>query len=113
MHEIIQRAGATGTKEIALGMCHRGRLNQLVNISGKHPNEMFAEFEGKLFTNSGSGDVKYHQGYSSNVMTDGGEVHLALQPNPSHLEIVSCCGSARARQDRRQNVDEVLSVSVW
>ncbi|HCO08906.1 MAG TPA: 2-oxoglutarate dehydrogenase E1 component [Acinetobacter ursingii] len=114
MHEIIQRAGATGTKEIALGMCHRGRLNQLVNIFGKHPNEMFAEFEGKLFTNSGSGDVKYHQGYSSNVMTDGGEVHLALQPNPSHLEIVSpvAVGSARARQDRRQNVDEVLSVSV-
>jgi 2-oxoglutarate dehydrogenase E1 component len=114
MHEIIQRAGSTGSKEIALGMCHRGRLNQLINIFGKHPNDMFAEFEGKLFTSSGSGDVKYHQGFSSNVMTPGGEVHLALQPNPSHLEIVSpvAVGSARARQDRRKNVDEVLSVSV-
>ncbi|PVZ78580.1 2-oxoglutarate dehydrogenase E1 component [Serratia sp. S1B] len=114
MHEIIERAGATGTKEIALGMCHRGRLNQLVNIFGKQPSDLFAEFDGKPFTNSGSGDVKYHQGFSSNVMTSGGEVHLALQPNPSHLEIVSpvAVGSARARQDRRKNVNEVLSVSV-
>ena len=101
--ELIQRAGSYGTKEIVIGMAHRGRLNVLVNILGKKPTNLFDEFAGKTFNQSGSGDVKYHQGYSSNVMTPGGEMHLALAFNPSHLEIVSPVveGSVRARQDRR------------
>jgi 2-oxoglutarate dehydrogenase E1 component len=87
-----------------MAMAHRGRLNVLVNILGKNPVEMFEEFEGKRLVNT-SGDVKYHQGFSSNVMTPGGEVHMALGFNPSHLEI-SCpvvVGSGRARQDRRND----------
>ncbi|WP_097461703.1 2-oxoglutarate dehydrogenase E1 component [Mangrovitalea sediminis] len=103
--ELIQRAGSYGAKEIVLGMAHRGRLNVLVNILGKNPKDLFDEFEGKKLQVSGSGDVKYHQGFSSNVMTPGGEVHLALAFNPSHLEIVSPVaeGSVRARQTRRED----------
>ena len=105
LDEVIQRAGASTTKEIVIGMAHRGRLNVLVNILGKNPSELFDEFEGKILNNDGSGDVKYHQGFSSNVRTPGGEVHLALAFNPSHLEIVSPVveGSVRARQDRRMD----------
>ena len=101
---LIHRAGEYGGKEIVLGMAHRGRLNVLVNVLGKNPAELFEEFEGKKLVNT-SGDVKYHQGFSSNVMTPGGEVHLALAFNPSHLEIVSPVveGSCRARMDRRQD----------
>jgi 2-oxoglutarate dehydrogenase E1 component len=114
LDEIIQRAGSGGTKEIVLGMAHRGRLNVLVNILGKNPKELFDEFEGKKLADSGSGDVKYHQGFSSNVMTPGGEVHLAMAFNPSHLEIVSpvVVGSVRARQTRREDKDgsQVLPV---
>lgn len=101
---LIHRAGHYGAKEIVLGMAHRGRLNTLVNILGKNPAELFDEFEGKQFIGT-SGDVKYHQGFSSNVMTAGGEVHLAMAFNPSHLEIVSPVveGSVRARQDRRDD----------
>ena len=101
---LIDRAGSYGAKEIVLGMAHRGRLNVLVNIMGKNPAELFDEFAGKRLINT-SGDVKYHQGFSSNRLTSGGEVHLALGFNPSHLEIVSpvVIGSARARQDRRED----------
>jgi len=101
--ELIQRAGSYGAKEIVVGMAHRGRLNVLVNTLGKNPKDLFDEFEGKKQIDMGSGDVKYHQGFSSNVMTPGGEVHLALSFNPSHLEIVSPVveGSVRARQSRR------------
>merc|ERR1711965_350494 len=104
--EAIQRVGGYGAKEICIGMAHRGRLNVLVNILGKNPVELFDEFEGKV-AYSGSGDVKYHQGFSSNMMTPGGEVHLALAFNPSHLEIVAPVieGSVRARQDRRDDPD--------
>ena len=101
---VIRRSGEYGVKEIVMAMAHRGRLNVLVNILGKNPAEMFEEFEGKRLVNT-SGDVKYHQGFSSNVMTPGGEIHLALGFNPSHLEI-SCpvmIGSGRARQDRRND----------
>ena len=101
---LVRSSGEYGCKEIVLSMAHRGRLNVLVNVLGKNPAEMFDEFEGKRLVNT-SGDVKYHQGFSSNVMTPGGEVHLALGFNPSHLEI-SCpvvIGSARARQDRRDD----------
>jgi len=104
LSELVQRVGAYGAKEIVIGMAHRGRLNVLVNIFGKNPVELFDEFEGKKRYES-SGDVKYHQGFSSNIMTEGGEVHLALAFNPSHLEIVAPVveGSVRARQERRDD----------
>jgi len=106
LDELVQRAGSYEVKEVVIGMAHRGRLNVLINTFGKQPSELFDEFEGKAIYNS-SGDVKYHQGFSSNIMTAGGELHLALAFNPSHLEIVSPVveGSVRARQDRRKNVD--------
>ncbi|MEM8661857.1 MAG: 2-oxoglutarate dehydrogenase E1 component, partial [Pseudomonadota bacterium] len=104
LNEMIQRCGSEGAKEVVIGMAHRGRLNVLINILGKNPSELFAEFEGRAQYES-SGDVKYHQGFSSNVMTPGGELHLALSFNPSHLEIVSPVveGSVRARQERRND----------
>ncbi|MDH0896197.1 MULTISPECIES: 2-oxoglutarate dehydrogenase E1 component [unclassified Pseudomonas] len=116
LDEIIQRCGSYGTQEIVIGMAHRGRLNVLVNTFGKNPRDLFDEFEGKQVEGLSSGDVKYHQGFSSNVMTSGGEVHLALAFNPSHLEIVSPVveGSVRARQDRRNDAsgDKVLPISI-
>ncbi|MBS24753.1 MAG: 2-oxoglutarate dehydrogenase E1 component [Gammaproteobacteria bacterium] len=115
LDEIVQRAGRYGAKEIVLGMAHRGRLNVLVNILGKNPAELFDEFEGKAVYQS-SGDVKYHQGFSSNIMTAGGELHMALAFNPSHLEIVSPVveGSVRARQSRREDKEgkEVVPIIV-
>jgi len=104
LSEMVQRCGSYGVQEIVLGMAHRGRLNVLINILGKNPSELFAEFEGRAEYET-SGDVKYHQGFSSNVMTPGGELHLALSFNPSHLEIVSPVveGSVRARQERRND----------
>ncbi len=115
LSEMVQRSGSYGAKEIVIGMAHRGRLNVLVNIFGKNPSDLFAEFEGRAVYDK-SGDVKYHQGFSSNVMTQGGEVHLALAFNPSHLEIVSPVveGSVRARQDRRQDAkgDTVVPVVI-
>ncbi|NRB40027.1 MAG: 2-oxoglutarate dehydrogenase E1 component [Pseudomonadales bacterium] len=110
MDAMIQRAGSYKVKEIVIGMAHRGRLNLLVNTLGKSPSELFNEFDGKV-DYVGSADVKYHQGFSSNVMTPGGEMHLAMAFNPSHLEIVSPVveGSVRARQDRRNdNTGEIV-----
>ncbi|MBK6287362.1 MAG: 2-oxoglutarate dehydrogenase E1 component [Gammaproteobacteria bacterium] len=106
LDELIQRGGSYGAKEIVVGMAHRGRLAVLVNIFGKNPASLFEEFEGRAIY-QGSGDVKYHQGFSSNIMTAGGEMHIALAFNPSHLEIVAPVveGSVRARQDRRRNRD--------
>lgn len=114
MDEVIQRAGSYGAKEIVIGMAHRGRLNVLVNIFGKNPANLFEEFEGKKRVKHGSGDVKYHQGFSSDVMTPGGDMHLALAFNPSHLEIVTPVveGSVRARQDRRGDVNGKLVVPI-
>jgi len=111
--EVVQRAGKYGVKEIVLGMTHRGRLNVLVNILGKNPADLFDEFEGKAIYET-SGDVKYHQGFSSNIMTAGGEVHMALAFNPSHLEIVAPVieGSVRARQSRRKDKDGKLVLPV-
>ncbi|ABV37421.1 Oxoglutarate dehydrogenase (succinyl-transferring) [Shewanella sediminis HAW-EB3] len=103
MREIIYRAGEAGTKEVVVGMAHRGRLNLLINVLGKKPSELFDEFAGKHSDElNGSGDVKYHQGFSSDFETPGGNVHLALAFNPSHLEIVNpvVMGSVRARLDR-------------
>jgi len=115
MDELIQRCGTYGAKEIVIGMAHRGRLNVLINTLGKAPADLFDEFDGKASFDH-SGDVKYHQGFSSNVLTPGGEVHLALAFNPSHLEIVSPVveGSVRARQDRRGDTEgeTVVPVSI-
>jgi len=103
MDELIQRGGKNGVQEIVIGMAHRGRLNVLVNTLGKMPADLFAEFEHKAAEDLPAGDVKYHQGFSSDVSTPGGPVHLSLAFNPSHLEIVNPVveGSVRARQDRR------------
>jgi 2-oxoglutarate dehydrogenase E1 component len=113
LSEMVQRCGSYRAQEIVIGMAHRGRLNVLVNILGKNPSELFAEFEGRAQYES-SGDVKYHQGFSSNVMTPGGEIHLALSFNPSHLEIVSPVveGSVRARQERRHDETGELVVPI-
>ncbi len=103
MDEIIQQAGVIGVKEVVIGMAHRGRLNVLVNSMGKLPADLFAEFDHTAPEDLPSGDVKYHQGFSSDVSTTGGAVHLSLAFNPSHLEIVNPVveGSVRARMDRR------------
>ena len=116
MDELVQRAGASGVQEIVIGMAHRGRLNVLVNILGKMPKDLFAEFEGKAASDLPGGDVKYHNGFSSDISTPGGPVHLSLAFNPSHLEIVNPVveGSVRARQERRgdKDGDSVLPVLV-
>ncbi|CUS48854.1 MAG: 2-oxoglutarate dehydrogenase E1 component SucA [Idiomarinaceae bacterium HL-53] len=99
---LIRRSGEQGAKEVVVGMAHRGRLNLLINVLGKKPKELFDEFAGKNTTDK-AGDVKYHMGFSSDFATEGGDVHLALAFNPSHLEIVNpvVMGSVRARMDRR------------
>ena len=116
MDELIQRGGAMGLQEIVIGMAHRGRLNVLVNSLGKVPADLFAEFDHTAPEDLPSGDVKYHQGFSSDVATTGGPVHLTLAFNPSHLEIVNPVveGSVRARMDRRGDPkgDQVLPVLV-
>jgi len=105
MDDLIQRGGEQGVEECVIGMAHRGRLNVLVNLLGKSPSVLFNEFEGKYDTAHmhGSGDVKYHKGFSSDLRTPGGNVHVALAFNPSHLEVVNPVveGSVRARQERR------------
>jgi 2-oxoglutarate dehydrogenase E1 component len=116
LDQLIQRAGAAGVGEIVLGMAHRARLNVLVNTLGKMPGDLFSEFEGKGSQDLPAGDVKYHQGFSSDVSTPGGPVHLTLAFNPSHLEIVNPVveGSVRARQHRRKDAkgDQVLPVLI-
>ncbi|MCK9509921.1 MAG: 2-oxoglutarate dehydrogenase E1 component [Pigmentiphaga sp.] len=116
MDEVVLHAGSTEVQEIVIGMAHRGRLNLLVNILGKMPGDLFAEFEGKHKNDLTDGDVKYHNGFSSDVSTPGGPVHLSLAFNPSHLEIVNPVveGSVRARQERRGDTDgnQVLPVLV-
>jgi 2-oxoglutarate dehydrogenase E1 component len=116
MDELIQQAGAKGVQEIVIGMAHRGRLNVLVNTLGKMPKDLFAEFDHTAPEDLPSGDVKYHQGFSSDVSTPGGPVHLSLAFNPSHLEIVNPVveGSVRARMDRRGDTkgSQVLPVLV-
>lgn len=103
LDELIQQAGTKGVREVVIGMAHRGRLNVLINLLGKQPQALFEEFEGLEKPLEGTtGDVKYHLGFSSDVDTPGGPVHLALAFNPSHLEIIDPVveGSVRARQDR-------------
>ncbi|MGR8931319.1 MAG: 2-oxoglutarate dehydrogenase E1 component [Gammaproteobacteria bacterium] len=105
LDELIQRAGECKVSEVVIGMAHRGRLNVLVNVLGKSPAALFGEFEGTHMSSPGAltGDVKYHMGFSSNIATPGGPIHLTLAFNPSHLEIINPVveGSVKARQDRR------------
>ncbi|GFO72334.1 2-oxoglutarate dehydrogenase E1 component [Bathymodiolus japonicus methanotrophic gill symbiont] len=104
LDEIIQRSGRHNTKELVIGMAHRGRLNVLINILGKSPAQLFSEFKGTATTDRGviTGDVKYHMGFSSNMQTEGGEAHVTMAFNPSHLEIINPVveGTVKARQDR-------------
>jgi 2-oxoglutarate dehydrogenase E1 component len=116
LNDLIQQGGGAGIEEFVLGMAHRGRLNVLVNVLGKSPAQLFSEFEGKYDENhwQGSGDVKYHKGFSADLRTPAGNVHVALAFNPSHLEIVDPVveGSVRARQERRDDAqgDKVVPV---
>ena len=118
LDDLIQQGGRSGIREFVIGMAHRGRINVLVNVLGKSPEELFDEFEGKVDSPDmkGSGDVKYHKGYSADMKTPGGNVHIALAFNPSHLEIVNPVveGSVRARQQRRGDAErqEVLPVLI-
>ena len=114
LDRLIEKAGAAGVQETVIGMAHRGRLNVLVNTLGKMPSDLFSEFEGKYAKYLSAGDVKYHQGFSSHVITPGGPMGLALAFNPSHLEVVNAVveGAVRARQHRRGDAkgDQVLPV---
>jgi 2-oxoglutarate dehydrogenase E1 component len=118
LDDLIQQGGKAGIHEIVIGMAHRGRINVLVNILGKAPEDLFEEFEGNVDLEElqGSGDVKYHKGFSADMKTPGGNVHIALAFNPSHLEIVNPVveGSVRARQQRRGDLErnEVLPVLI-
>ena len=118
LDDAIQQAGTIGVQEIVIGMAHRGRLNVLVNVLGRSPRELLTEFEETydLDTLTGSGDVKYHMGFSADIRTPGGPVHVALAFNPSHLEIVNPVvqGSVKARQERRGDSegDQVLPILV-
>jgi 2-oxoglutarate dehydrogenase E1 component len=115
LQTLIHEGGAQGLQEMVIGMAHRGRLNVLTNVLCKPAGDLFHEFEGKM-DDAYTGDVKYHKGYSSDVSTPGGPMHLVLAFNPSHLEIVSPVveGSVRARQDRREDKagDQVLGISI-
>ncbi|MDR3065119.1 MULTISPECIES: 2-oxoglutarate dehydrogenase E1 component [Comamonas] len=116
MDELINSASAKGVQEVVIGMAHRGRLNVLVNTLGKMPKDLFAEFDHTAPEDLPAGDVKYHQGFSSDVSAKGGPVHLSLAFNPSHLEIVNPVveGSVRSRMDRRDDPQgkQVLPVLV-
>ncbi|MDK4630575.1 2-oxoglutarate dehydrogenase E1 component [Kingella kingae] len=116
LNYLVQNAGKDGVEEIIIGMAHRGRLNVLVNTLGKQPADLFAEFEGRYDTKLPSGDVKYHNGYNSDIATPHGAMHVTLAFNPSHLEIVNPVveGSARAKQRRRglDGRDQVLPVLI-
>ncbi len=105
LDDLIQNCGAAGIEEVVIGMAHRGRLNVLVNLLGKSPAALFSEFEGADDPGrlKGSGDVKYHKGFSADLRTAQGNVHTVLAFNPSHLEVVDPVveGSVRARQERR------------
>ena len=111
LDELIQSCGAVRIEEVVIGMAHRGRLNVLVNLLGKSPTTLFSEFEGAYDTShlQGSGDVKYHKGFSADLRTAAGDVHTVLAFNPSHLEVVDPVveGSVRARQERRNDAEGV------
>lgn len=114
MDTIVTRGMATGLKDLVIGMAHRGRLNVLVNILGKAPSKIFEHFEDQGHVEDQSGDVKYHLGFSTDLATDKGSLHVALAFNPSHLEIVSPVvqGSVRARQRRRKDIERNLVMPI-
>jgi len=118
LDDLIQQGGKAGIHELVIGMAHRGRVNVLVNVLGKSPEDLFEEFEGNIDLDEvkGSGDVKYHMGYSADMKTPRDNVHIVLAFNPSHLEIVNPVveGSVRARQQRRGDMErqEVVPVLV-
>ncbi len=118
LDDMVQQGGRMGVEETIIAMAHRGRLNVLVNVLGKAPKDLFSEFEGQydLAKLRGSGDVKYHKGFSADLKTASGNVHVALAFNPSHLEVVNAVveGSVRARQERRGDAsgDKVLAVQI-
>jgi len=112
---LIQNCSIFGAEQICLGMAHRGRLNLLVNVLGKSPKELFMEFEEDYeLEGASTGDVKYHLGFSSNILTPNGEVHVSLNNNPSHLEIVNPVieGSVRARQERLKDEQKDLVIPI-
>ncbi|MFY8127931.1 MAG: 2-oxoglutarate dehydrogenase E1 component, partial [Chitinophagaceae bacterium] len=116
---IINVAANHDVQEVAIGMAHRGRLNVLANIMGKTYEQIFSEFEGTgaLDQTMGSGDVKYHMGYGSEVDTlDGKKIHLKLMPNPSHLEAVDpvVVGFARSKADvlYKSDFDKILPILI-
>ena len=116
---LINRSADLGVEEIVIGMAHRGRLNVLVNIMGKTYEQVFNEFEGSSLPDMtmGDGDVKYHMGYSSQIVTENGKkVDVKLAPNPSHLEAVNPVveGFARAKIEGQydNDVDKVLPVLI-
>jgi 2-oxoglutarate dehydrogenase E1 component len=118
LDDLIQTAGNDDTEEVVIGMAHRGRLNVLVNLLGKSPAALFSEFEGVYDVShlKGSGDVKYHKGFSADLRTGHGNVHTVLAFNPSHLEVVDPVveGSVRARQECRgdERAQRVLALLV-
>ena len=116
LDDLVQESGRGGVEEAIIAMAHRGRLNVLVNVLGKSPADLFSEFEGHSRQEAGSGDVKYHKGYSADLQTPGGNLHVVLAFNPSHLEIVNAVaeGSVRARQERRGDAlgEKVLPILV-
>jgi 2-oxoglutarate dehydrogenase E1 component len=112
---LIQNCGVFGAEQICFGMAHRGRLNLLVNVLGKSPKELFTEFEEDYeLEGASTGDVKYHLGSSTNILTPNGEVHVSLANNPSHLEIVDpvVLGSVRGRQDRLKDKNKELVIPI-
>ncbi len=116
---IINDAADAGVEEVVIGMAHRGRLNILANILGKTYEQIFSEFEGNMPEDMtmGSGDVKYHLGFQSNITTPGGkEINVQLTPNPSHLEAVNPIveGFARAKADILYNneYDKILPILI-
>ena len=115
LRTVLQHSATVGVKEVVIGMTHRGRLNVMINVVGRNPQDIFAAFEGKGVSSTHSGDVKYHLGYSANVETAAGYVHVALAFNPSHLEIISPVvqGSVRARQRRRRDTDKQQVLPIY
>lgn len=116
---IINEAAESGVKEVVIGMAHRGRLNVLANTLKKTYEQIFSEFEGYMDpdTTMGSGDVKYHLGFHSDIQTPSGKaVNVQLAPNPSHLEVVDpvVTGFARAKADSIYNseYDHVLPILI-
>ncbi|MCA9489019.1 MAG: 2-oxoglutarate dehydrogenase E1 component, partial [Myxococcales bacterium] len=112
---VVDHAARRGAVEVLIGMAHRGRLNTLVNVLEKPVATVVREFQDVKGPTQGDGDVKYHLGYSSDVLTVGGlPVHLSITPNPSHLEAVNAVveGRARAKQDRDRDIDRTRTVPV-